>query len=394
MKISKRLSTLVPDGGDGWDIHYRAQKMRRSGQAVTLLTVGESDAPTPAPILAAMDRAARAGETGYTPVCGLPELRAHVAQRVEARTGVRTQPQNVLITPGGQAALWVAHMAVLDPGETALFPDPYYATYPGTVRAVGGVPKLLPTRADEDFRPSAAALAEAAPGARSLLINTPNNPTGQVYDRLTLARIAAACIEHDLWLISDEVYESQVWTGAHVSPRELPGMGERTLVIGSMSKSHAMTGSRLGWLIGPEPLIAAAGDLCTSTTYGQPGFIQRAALWALEQGDALELEVSKPFRRRRALAEELLSGAAGLRLIPSAGGMYGMIDIRLTGMTGTNFARALLETESIAVMPGESFGQAAAGHIRVALTIADGDLSVALRRLAGFAQTRMLAKAV
>lgn len=388
MQLSTRLSTLLPDGNDGWGLHDRARAMARAGRPVTMLTIGEHDRPTPSGILDAMDRAARAGATGYTPVAGLPELRALVASRVEARTGVRTRPENVLITAGGQSALLAAHMAALDPGDTALLVDPYYTTYPGTIRAAGAIPKAVRTRAEDEFCPSAAALSEAARGARSLLINTPNNPTGQIYDRVNLARIAATCHEHDLWLISDEVYETQVWSGVHVSPRELAGMADRTLVVGSLSKSHAMTGSRVGWIVGPERAIAAMADLALHSTYGIPGFVQEAAIWALRQGPALEAEIAEPFRRRRVLAEEALSGAAAVEMLPSDGAMYAMLDVRATGLSGTDFALGLLEAEGIAVMPGESFGRSAAGHVRVALTVEDEALEDALLRLAVYAESR------
>jgi arginine:pyruvate transaminase len=190
-----------------------------------------------------MDRAARAGHTGYADIPGIPALRAAVAKRVALRTGVPTTAENVLITAGGQAALFAAHALACDPGDRALYCDPYYATYPGTIRGVGAVPVAVPTRAAEAFLPRPEAIAAAAPGARALLINTPNNPTGVVYDGVTLAGIAGVCRDHDLWLISDEVYDSQIWDGRHLSPRALPGMDARTLVVGSMSKSHAMTGS-------------------------------------------------------------------------------------------------------------------------------------------------------
>ena len=140
--------------------------------------------------------------------------------------------------PGGQAGLYASHHAVLDAGDTALFIDPYYATYPGTIRGVGGVPLAIAARPDDGFLPDAAAIAAVAPEAKSLLINSPNNPTGVVYDQATLAGIAEVCCDHDLWLISDEVYDTQVWTGTHLTPRGIPGMMERTLVIGSVSYTH------------------------------------------------------------------------------------------------------------------------------------------------------------
>ena len=186
-------------------------------------------------------------------------------------------------------------------------------------------------------------------------------------------------------LISDEVYDTQVWSGTHQSPRALPGMAERTLVVGSMSKSHAMTGSRLGWVVGPEPVIDAITLLATNTTYGVPAYIQDAALFALAEGEAFEAEIAAPFRRRRQIGQDILARQNVLRPVPSSGAMYLMLDVRGTGMDGIRFASALLASERIAVMPGESFGASSAGHIRVAMTIADAGFAEALTRLTAFA---------
>jgi arginine:pyruvate transaminase len=243
-------------------------------------------------------------------------------------------------------------------------------------------------QAAQAFQPRAADLAAAAPTARSLLINSPNNPTGVVYSQATMEGIAQVCRDHDLWLVSDEVYDTQVWEGAHLSPRALPGMAARTLVVGSMSKSHAMTGSRCGWIVGPEPIIAHLIDLATHTTYGVPGFIQDASDFALRQGAAFEDDIAAPFRRRRALAQEVLAGQNAVSLVPAQGAMYLMLDIRSTGLSGEDFAYALLERHQIAVMPGESFGKAAAGHVRVAMTIEDDAFKAALVTLCGFAEER------
>jgi len=315
-------------------------------------------------------------------------LREAIAARVQARTGVATTADNIVVTPGGQAALFASHMAVCDPGDRALYLNPYYATYPGTLRATGLVDVPVPTRSANAFQPTRAELDAYAKGAKSLLINSPNNPSGVVYSRETMETIADVVKAHDLWLISDEVYDTQVWEGTHISPRQLPGMAERTLVIGSMSKSHAMTGSRVGWVVAAPEVARRLIDLSTNTTYGVPGFIQEAALFALRQGDPLEEEIAAPFRRRRALARDVLKGANAVRLVPSGGAMYLMLDIRATGLSGLDFAYALLEQEKIAVMPGESFGTSAAGHLRVAMTIDDDRFVEALKRLVAFAQAR------
>ena len=385
LSLSRRITAIRDKGSDGWDIHYKSRAMFEAGEDVLRLTVGEHDIRTDASILNAMAASAAAGNTGYTLGPGKQQLREAVAARVQSRTGVATSWRNVMITPGGQAALFAAHMAVCNDGDRALFCDPYYATYPGTIRAVGAIAEAVPTLPRDAFMPQAAVLASYAAGARSLLINSPNNPTGVIYDRATMEGIAGVVQDHGLWLISDEVYDTQVWQGEALSPRALPWMAERTIVVGSMSKSHAMTGFRIGWIVAPEAVVDAVTLLATNTTYGVPGFIQDAALYALNKGAGFEAEVAAPFLRRRAIAARVLAGQNAVGLTPSSAAMYLMLDIRSTGLSGDAFAARLLAEERIAVMPGESFGQAAAGHVRVAMTIADAAFEQALVRLVAFA---------
>jgi arginine:pyruvate transaminase len=382
---STRIRTLT-GGDDGWSVFYRARALKAAGEPVLELTIGEHDVATAPEILDEMHRAARAGHTGYAAVPGIAPLRAAVAERLSARHGCAYGPRNVLITPGGQAALFAAHHAACDEGDRALLIDPYYATYPGTIRAVGAVPVPVPALAADGFQPDLDAVEAAASGAASLLINTPNNPTGAVYseDRLRgIARIAAA---HDLWLISDEVYDTQVWTGRHLSPAALPGMAAHVLTVGSLSKSHAMTGSRLGWVAGPPEAIEAMIELATHVTYGVPGYIQEAGLLALSHGAATEAAVAAPFARRRDLLMERIAAQDILRAVPPDGAMYVMLDIRATGLDGTEFAERLLDETRVAVMPGESFGRAAGGHVRVALTLPDDSFTDALDRMIAFAR--------
>lgn len=387
MQASHRINNILGGGSDGWDVFNRARDMIADGVAVTELTIGEHDIRTAAPILQDMHRAALAGHTGYASIPGTSALRDAIAARVTARTGVPTKRENVMITPGGQSALYAAHFATLNPGDQALFIDPFYATYPGTLRGVSAEPVAVKAHADLAFQPRAQDIAAVATQAKTLLVNSPNNPTGVVYSRATLDGIAQVCRDHDLWLISDEVYDTQVWEGEHISPRALPGMADRTLVVGSMSKSHAMTGSRIGWVVGPEDMIAHLINLATHTTYGVPGFIQDAALFALEQGTDFEEEIAAPFCRRRLIAQKVLAAQNAVAMVPAQGAMYLMLDVRSTGLSGEAFANALLEAKHIAVMPGESFGAAAAGHLRVAMTVDDNSFEQALRALCTFAES-------
>ncbi len=389
MRTSDRLRNITGGGSDGWDVFYRARKMVADGKNVIELTIGEHDIRTHPVILDAMHKAATAGHTGYAMVPGTNDLRDTVAKRIQDRTGVQTTRDNIVITPGGQSALFSAHLAALETGDVALYCDPYYATYPGTLRGAGGVPIAILCKPDRNFEPEYADLKRAAKGAKSLLINTPNNPTGVVYSLETMQNIAKVAIEEDLWVISDEVYDTQIWEGEHISLRQLPKMEGRTLVVGSMSKSHAMTGSRVGWICGPEDTIADLINLATHTTYGVPGYIQDAATFALNAGEWLEQEVGNPFSRRRKIAQRIIGGQNIVRAIPNSGAMYQMLDIRATGLSGEEFANALLDQELIAVMPGESFGNAAAGHIRVAMTVPDDAFEDAMERLCSFAQSTL-----
>ena len=385
MKPSNRIASITNGGFDGWEIFYKARQMISSGTHVTELSIGEHDIGTDPAILKSMNEAALNGHTGYALVPGIEELRSLVANKTEKKTGIRTTLENVIITPGGQSALFAAHMAVLDQGDTAAYIDPFYATYPTTIRSVGALEKRIVTTAKNYFQPSFKQLDDATRKTKSLLINSPNNPTGVVYNEATIKNICDVAKKNDLWVISDEVYDTQIWTGKHISPREIDNMAERTLVVGSLSKSHAMTGSRLGWLIGPEVIISKAIDLATNMTYGVPGFIQRAGIFALEQGKEFEEKISRPFNQRRKLALNILKDFPNLDHIPSQGAMYIMLDIRSTEMDGVSFAHELLDTEKIAVMPGESFGEAASGHVRIALTLQDRKFEETFRSVCKFA---------
>ena len=245
---SSRISGILPSGKDGWEVHFSALARKQAGEPIIMLSVGDHDFDTPAETVEACVKAVRGGFHHYTQLPGIPALRAAMAKVSTRCTGVSTTADEVIATPGGQAALYAAVQAVLDPGSHAIVVAPYYATYPGTFRAGGVDYTVVETRAESDFQPDATAVEKALrQNTRAILINTPNNPTGAIYTKKSLEGLADICRRKDLWMLSDEVY----WTlagGSHISPRALPGMAERTLVINSMSKSHGMTGWRIGWL--------------------------------------------------------------------------------------------------------------------------------------------------
>ena len=287
-------------GKDGWEVHFAAWARKQAGEPIIMLSVGDHDFDTPSETVEACVTAVRGGHHHYTQLPGIPALRAAMAKISTRCTGVPTTADQVIATPGGQAALYAAVQGVLDPGDHAIVVAPYYATYPGTFRAAGADFTVVEAAAEDGFQPRAAAIEKAlTPNTRAILHQHAEQPDRRgLFARSARRHRRASAAEHDLWLLSDEVY----WTlggGEHVSPRALPGMAERTLVINSMSKSHGMTGWRIGWLTGPADLITLLISLNLVTTYGLNDFVSRAATEALENGYGVE-EIADALCRRAA----------------------------------------------------------------------------------------------
>lgn len=387
VELSSRIRSVIQPGKSGWEVHFAAQAMRERGEDIVFLSVGDHDFPAAEEAVEACVDAVRAGHHHYTDLQGVPSLRQAIARVSALATGVPTAPEEVVALPGGQAALYAAIQSATDPGDHAIVVGPYYATYPGTFRLSGVEFTVVDARAEDDFQPRRAALEAALrPNTRLLLINSPNNPTGAVYSRKTIEDLAAMCREHDLWLISDEVYWTHAGEAGHISPLSLPGMADRTIVLNSVSKSHAMTGWRVGWLHAPKEVVARLLGLNLVVTYGLPDFISHAVAQTLDHDWGLA-STQEIYARRRKLAREALAGANPLVLRGSLGGMYAMLDVRAVAATGEEFAWKLLEAEKVAVMPGESFGEGAAGHIRISLGQPDDVLADALGRIRRFAAT-------
>ncbi|WEX11417.1 aminotransferase class I/II-fold pyridoxal phosphate-dependent enzyme [Chelativorans sp. AA-79] len=366
-KTSERILGIMPSGKDGWEVHFAAMTRKQAGEDILMLSVGDHDFDTPVETVAACVEAVQNGYHHYIQLPGLPRLREGLAGLSTACTGIDTAPEEVIVTQGGQGALFAACQAVLDPGSHAIIISPYYATYPGTVRAAGGRFTEIETRSRNGFEPDVEAIAEAIrPETRMILVNSPNNPTGAVYSRATMEAIAEICRRHDLWLLSDEVYWTLRADRAHVSPRSLSGMKERTLVVNSLSKSHGMTGWRVGWLTAPTEIVRHLVSLNIVSSYGMVDFVSRAAIAAVENGFGVA-DIAARYAGRRKAFLDAIRGLDGAVVRGSEGGMYVMLDISQVSPDAEAFAWGLLEAEKVAVMPGPSFGTAAEGHIRVSM---------------------------
>ena len=390
MRFSDLTQRIAGDGAAAWDIHYRAIALQEQGHDILLLSVGDPDFDTPAPIVQAAIDSLLTGNTHYAEVRGKRALRESIARRHQQRSGQQVDADHVVVLSGAQCALFSVVQCVLNPGDEVIVAEPMYVTYEAVFGACGAVVIPVPVRSENGFRvlPEDVA-ARITPRTRALALNSPHNPSGASLSRSTWEALAELCIAHDLWLISDEVYSELLFEGEHISPASLPGMAQRTATLNSLSKSHAMTGWRVGWVVAPHALAGHLENLALCMLYGSPDFIQDAAVVALE-AELPELEAMRQaYRQRRDLVCESLSACPGLRALRPDGGMFVMVDIRETGLSAQAFADRLLDRHGVSVLAGEAFGPSAAGHIRLGLVLGAAQLRDACQRIARCAHELM-----
>jgi polar amino acid transport system ATP-binding protein/arginine:pyruvate transaminase len=386
MRFSSLVDRIDAPGGAAWHIHHEARMAEARGEDVILLSVGDPDFDTPAPIVESAVAALRSGDTHYTPIAGRQALRQAVADLQHRRSGAPTAAGNVMMVAGAQNGLFSTALCLLDPGDEVLVMEPIYATYEATMAASGARIVRVAASPENGFRPDVAALAGAVtPRTRAILLANPNNPTGIVMTEAEMAAVAEVARRHDLWVVADEVYESLVFAGTHRPFRALPDMAGRSVTIGSLSKSHAMTGWRIGWAVGPEALIDHMDRLGLNMLYGLPGFIQEAALTALRLHEETAGAMRDAYAARVALAARGLSGLPGIAMLRPDAGMFALLDVRGTGLSSTDFAWGLFRATGVSLVDAAAFGPATAGFVRVALAAPEARLEEAFRRIAGYA---------
>jgi len=386
MRYAALVDRIAGHGARAWDIHYAAQQRRDNGEDVIVLSVGDPEFDTPAPIVDAAVASLRRGRHHYTPTIGILELRAAVARHHHGTTGQPVDAANVAILPGAQNALMTVALCVLGDGDEVIVPEPMYVTYEGVIGARGARLVNVSLRPEDDFQIDPGRIeAAVGPDSRAILINTPHNPTGAVISYDVLEGLADICRRHDLWMISDEVYASITYDAHHVSPCALLGMAERSATVSSLSKSHAMTGWRLGWVVGPRDLIQHVETLSGAMLYGSPPFIQDAALLALDEELPQLADMKAAYRTRRDLVCAALEAIDGISAKRPAGGMFVMADVRDSGLSSRRFMEGLYERENVSVLAGDAFGPSGAGHIRISLAPSEPELLEGCRRIARFA---------
>jgi arginine:pyruvate transaminase len=388
MKFAAITSRLAGLGSEKWGVHIEGRRRAGLGEELIFLSIGEPDALPPVAVMDKVDAAMRAGRTRYAYARGEPELLQALSAHYSRRTGRAITPNQFIYLAGTQTGLFTAMMTTVEEGTDVLMADPYYATYEGVIAAAGGRPVPILVDPDHGFHLKASQVEKAiTPNARVLLLNTPSNPTGAVLSRDEIRAIGDVCKAHDLWIVSDEVYASMTYGNTvFASPFDEPDLEERTIVVSSLSKTHAMPGFRAGWIAASEEFCARAAPFTETMMFGAQPFLQDAAAFALNTHFP-EVDAQKANYERRARA--LVAGLDGAKNISARmpeGGMFVMVDVRKTGLSGEAFARKLLAEEAVVTMPGESFGAGGAGHIRVALTVGEAQIAEACKRMARLAQ--------
>ena len=390
-RISRRIAAIAESPTLAVDA--KAKALQAAGEPVINFGAGEPDFATPEHIVEAAAAACRDPRNHrYTPAPGLPELREAVAAKTDRDSGYAVEPSQVVITNGGKQAVYEVFAALLDPGDEVLVPAPYWVTYPEAIALAGGVPVPVPTTGATGFQVSVEQL-ERARTARTkvLLFVSPSNPTGAVYDRAAMAAIGVWADQHGLWVVTDEIYEHLVYGDArfHSLPVVVPSLAERTVVVHGVAKTYAMTGWRVGWMIGPPDVARAVTNLQSHLTSNVANVSQRAALAALT-GDQSSVAIMRAaFDRRRRKIVELLRSAPGVTLAEPDGAFYvfpsfeGALGRSLRGRTATTtleFADLVLDEANVAFVPGEAFG--APGYGRLAYALGDEALEEGVTRVA------------
>ncbi|MDQ2653623.1 MAG: pyridoxal phosphate-dependent aminotransferase [Chloroflexota bacterium] len=379
MKPRSALAQALPRSGI-----REVMDLARQMDDVIVLVVGEPSFNTPPHIIDAAAQAAHGGTTKYTPNAGLPGLRAAVAERYTRKFGREVTPGEVLVTAGAVNALAAIVAAIAEEGDEILIPDPGWPNYVAMIELARVAPVRYRLEPEQGYKPDLAALeAQITPRTKAIIINNPSNPTGSVFDEATVRGLVELARKHDLWLISDEVYEDLIFAGEHVPAARFDS--ERVITISGVSKSYAMTGWRIGWAITNPELVALCGKIQEALVSCPSAPSQAAAEAAVRGSQEMVEEMRVAYQRRRDLVRDIFLPLGMLPAVPE-GAFYALVDLRAAGIPSRDLSRMLLEEEHVAAAPGSTFGDVAEGMLRISLATADDELREGCERIVRFAR--------
>src|SRR5579885_2835028 len=379
-KVASRISQLTGEGALA--VFTRAKELEKEGRSIIHLELGEPDFHPAAPVVDAVRAAVAEGRDRYVATRGIPPLRSAIADYLKRTRNLQVESEQVLVAPGCKMALALAMMALIEPADEVIYPDPSFPIYPSFTRGLGARPISYALREKNRFQPDLAEIAgKITPKTKVLIFNSPNNPTGTVFTQEIIAGIAELAKKHDLWVIADEIYARILFNGEYKSIWVLPGMAERTVIIDGFSKSFAMTGWRLGYAVAPTRVIYAMDRLVLNKFTCAAEFTQVAAVEALRDSTrAVEAMVSE-YRKRRDLFVEGLNRIPGFRCLSPDGAFYAWVNIHGTGLPAEEVQRLLLEEGGVAGIAGAAFGKEGGNYLRFSLASAQSLLQEALERM-------------
>ena len=381
MRFAERMSRLGTE--TAFEVLARARKLEAAGRDIIHLEIGEPDFPTETHIVAAAEAALQQGWTHYGPSQGYPELREAIAEQVSASRGIRVTPEQVVVVPGAKPILFFTLLALLEPGDEVLYPNPGFPIYESMIRYLGAQPKPLRLSEGRGFSLDLNSLAEQlSDRTRLLILNSPHNPTGGVIPEEDLGEIARLCADRDLVVLSDEVYSQILYEGRHCSIASFPGMGEKTIVLDGFSKTYAMTGWRLGYGVMPVELVQHVVRLQVNSTSCTASFTQRAGIEALRGPQDAVRKMVEEFRRRRDLIVAGLNRIPGFSCTLPRGAFYVFPNIQGTGRSSREMANRLLDSAGVACLAGEDFGEYGQGYLRFSYANSQENIQKAIERIA------------
>ena len=378
--IATRVAQLTGEGALA--VFQRAKELERQGRSIIHLELGEPDFHPAAPVVDSVRAAVAKGRDRYVAPRGIPPLRNAIASYLDRTRKLEVTPEQVLVAPGCKMALALAMLALVEPGDEVLYPDPGFPIYPSSTRGLGAKPVPFLLREKNKFQPDVAEISgKITPKTRLLIFNSPGNPTGTVFSEKTLAEIAELAKKHDLWVVSDEVYARILFSGEYQSIWALPGMAERTVIVDGFSKSFAMTGWRLGYAVAHNKVIDALDLLVMNTFTCTAEFTQVAAVEALEDSTHAVPAMVEEYRKRRDIFVAKLNHIPGFRCQMPEGAFYAWVNIEDTGRPAEEVQRLLLEEAGVAGIAGGAFGSEGKNFLRFSLVSAPHLLEEALDRI-------------
>jgi aspartate/methionine/tyrosine aminotransferase len=388
MKLAKRMGRLGTE--TAFEVLLKARRLEAEGADIIHLEIGEPDFETPSNIIDAGVDALNNGFTHYGPSPGLQDLRDRIAQEIVDTRGISVTGENVVVTPGGKPIMFFAILALVDEGDEVLYPNPGFPIYESMIDFAGGVPVPMKLLAERDFRIDLDEVAgQFSPRTKLMIVNSPNNPCGSIIEKDDLEALAAMAREHDVVVLSDEIYSRFLYEGEHHSITQFEGMRDRTIILDGFSKTYAMTGWRIGFGVMPVELVEPISRLGTNSVSCTASFTQMAAIEAMEGPQDDAYKIVEEFRKRRSIIVDGLNEIPGIRCPMPKGAFYTFPSVEGTGMTSREFADGLLEEGGVACLAGESFGKYGKGCVRFSFANSAENLERALERIDRFVKSRL-----